>query len=305
VGPVIAIRFTALLLAACGTCAWAQHAERNVQRGGTFIEPPAQVDPLYLPVGPDQPAGSQEPTVQLRLGADLPLSRGVPVGSGAQGAPSGSPTAQAFVRWRPVRTDHWYVHATFFHYVDPARQRPWNPDFTYGFGWDTGKPGSWSFGYANYTGTRLGSQASERRFNFPQGQWSASYRFELPDTLQRVFLAGDGDSAMCNTGANLVPRYTRRTGGSLASNKVSLALGCRYQRPDGFFAHATLLAWPRAGTQQPWDPDYVYGFGWTGPGGLTIQYANYSGNRLFGRERAPGQGRLENGSVSIGWATAW
>jgi hypothetical protein len=283
----------------------------QAQRGGTFIEPPERVDPLYLPQGPDQPGQApwREPVLQLRLTAEVPLRSGQSVGSGTQGGRPASPTLQALLRWRGLDDPAWYAQVAFFRYLGSDEQRPWDPDFTYAFGYDDGQPGRWAFFYANYTGTRLHPDPAlgESRFNFPQGQWTASYRFLLPEGMRSTLLVGDGDSALCHADANWVPTYTQANTSALGSNKYSLALGCRYSRPYGWFAHATAFAWPDRSRQQPWDPDYTYGLGWTSPapGGPTIQYANYSGNRWPGRAGAPGEGTLRSGSISVSWGWGW
>jgi hypothetical protein len=280
------------------------------QRGGTYVEPPARVDPVYVPLGPNQPGEApwQEPRVSLRFTLEAPLRHAPAAGAATQGTRPGSTTVQAALRWRPFEDRAWFVQGTAFGYVDRAQQRSWDPDFTYAFGYDDGRPGHWAFTYANYTGTRVAPDAArgEGRWNFPQGQWTASYRFDLPQAWKNVLLAGDGDTAPCHADANLVSRFSRSTGG-FGSDKSSFGLGCRYTRPEGWFAHATALAWPDRPRQQPWDPDFVYGFGWTqpGPGGLTLQYANYSGNRWPGRARSTGEGLFRSGSVSLGWGTAW
>lgn len=292
--------------------AWAQAPAPRPQRGGTYVEPPQQVDPVYVPRGPNQPgeAPEREPALQLRLAVETPLRvGGATAGQGTQGTRAASPTAQALLEWRPLADRGWFAQAALHGYLRPARQRPWDPDFTYAFGYDDGRPGRWALVYANYTGTRWSPDAAagEHRFNFAQGQWTLSRRFELPPPLDRLLLVGDGDAALCHADGNWVPRFTRQAGGAPGHDKVSLALGCRYQRASGWFAHATAFAWPDRGQQQPWDPDFTYGVGWTqpGPGGLTVQYANYSGNRWPGRERGTGEGLLRSGTLSVGWGTGW
>jgi hypothetical protein len=297
------------LSVAAGAFAQVQPTPPEAQRGGTFVEPPARVDPVYIPQGPDRPGEEpwREPVLHLRLTADFPLRSGSPVGAGTQGSRPGSPTLQALLRWRPLEDPGWFAQVAAYKYLSTGRQRPWDPDFTYAFGYDVGQPERWAFFYANYTGTRFNPDGSrgESRFNFLQGQLTASYRFLLPEALQSALLVGDGDSALCHVDGNLVPRFTQASSPSLGSGKVSFALGCRYARPDGWFAHATAYAWPDRSRQQPWDPDYTYGVGWTDPrpDGLTIQYQNYSGNRWSGRPGAPGEGTLRSGSISVsrGW----
>ncbi|TFY96705.1 hypothetical protein [Ramlibacter humi] len=294
---------TAFLLMLVAAAAQAQTPpEAATQRGGTYIEPPARVDPAFVPDGPNQRAASGS-LLQLRLTLDIPLRTGTRAGNGTQGGFGGSPTLQAWLRWQPLEDRRWFAQLGLFKYLRAGREQPWNPDFAYSFGFEDARPGGWAFIYANWTGTRFSPGVGEHRFNFPQGELTARYHFELPQALQPALLVGDGDSALCQAETNLVPRYTQASGGT-GSGKVSLGLGCRYTRPEGWFAHATAFAWPNASRQQPWDPDFVYGVGWA-QGPWTVQYANYSGNRWPGRKRATGEGRLDSGSLSITWAAAW
>lgn len=283
------------------------------QRGGTFVEPPAQVDPVYLPTGPDAPAGGDAagPPLTLQLSVEVPLRRGgtASLGRGVQGSTAASPSLQALVRWRPLAASPWFVQATFFRYLHGERQQPWHPDFTYAFGYEDWRPDSWSLVYANYTGTRFTPGADEGRFNFPQGQWTLTRRFALPQALQPYLLAGDGDSATCVGNLHFTPKYVEFTAGDVRAGKTALSLGCRYQRASGWFAHAALFAWPDGAQQQPWDPDFTYGFGYAadgpGPGTLELRYGNYSGNRFPGRARGAGEGSFRSGSVTLSWTTTW
>lgn len=283
------------------------------QRGGTYVEPPAVVDPVYTPSGPNasQTAARQHPSLTLQLTIDVPLRSGgsASLGRGAQGSTAASPTLQAALRWTPWRDSHWFAQLTLLRYLRGERQQPWHPDFTYAFGYEDWRPGTWSLVYANYTGTRFEPDraAGEGRFHFPQGQWTLSRRFALPAVVEPVFLAGDGDQAQCSANAHLMPRYVEFTTGGERSGKASLSLACRYTRPEGWYADLALYAYPRGAQQQPWDPDFTYGFGYEhpGPGRVAVRYNNYSGNRFPGRARGAGEGSFRSGSVSITWSGEW
>ncbi|MFM6993696.1 MAG: hypothetical protein ACKOWO_01115, partial [Sediminibacterium sp.] len=118
--------------------------------------------------------------MSVRLGLDYPLRANddapvASIGAGPQGAPAVSPTAQAGFRWTPVAGDYWFAQATLLRYLRPSLKRPWNPEFTYGFGYDDWHPSTWSFTYANYTGNRLDPDRArgEHRWNFERGTWTA------------------------------------------------------------------------------------------------------------------------------------
>jgi hypothetical protein len=283
------------------------------QRGGIYIPPPEQVDPVYIPNGPNAgPAKSDlGPPLTLQLTVDAPLRHGstAALGSGVQGSTSASASVQAQLRWMPLRPSWWFAQVAFYKYLRPEWQQPWHPDFTYSFGYDDPRPGNWGLFYANYTGTRLqpNEAAGEHRFNFPEGQWTIARRFALPKSLEPTLLVGDGDSALCSAEGHLMPRFERVEGGPPGHDKVSLSLGCRYMRPHGWYFDTSVFVYPRGGQQQPWDPDFTYGFGYADwrPGQLAIRYNNYSGNRFPGRERAPGEGRFDSGSISVTWTVPW
>lgn len=299
----------ALVLASCGAAA--QDPPPPVmleQHGGTYVEPPP-VDPLYLPAGPDQPATEPE-RLTLRLSFDAPLRHGAAasLGRGVQGSTAASPSLQAALRWTPLPDRAWFAEVILYKYLRPEWQQPWHPDFSYSFGYRDARPGTWSLFYANYTGTRFDPDGArgEHRFNFPEGQWTLARRFGLPAAWEPWLLVGDGDSAVCSGGFHLVPRYEDVASGGERSFKKSLSLGCRYTRPSGWFAELAVFAYPQAGQEQPWDPDYTYALGrGSGPGTLSIGYGNYSGNRFPGRARGAGEGAFRSGSLSLSWNIAW
>lgn len=259
---------------------------------------------------PGEPPGESRSPVSVRLGLDYPLRANedtpdASIGAGTQGAPAVSPTAQAGLRWTPVTGDHWFAQATFLRYLRPSLKRPWNPEFTYGFGYDDWHPGTWSFTYANYNGNRLDPDraSGEHRWNFERGTWTTAYKFNLPEAWRREA----GDQFGCSAGLHLTPRYTEASTAVQRDWKKSLSLGCRYALASGWFVRFTAINWPQGSQQQPWDPDFTYGFGYSNwrPGGFSVQYNNYSGNRWPGRGRTPQQGRFRNGSLSVSWNLPW
>lgn len=262
----------------------------------------------------DENEEEQAPRGRLRLALDLPLrtSESGFKGAGFQGSPAVSPTLQAELRY--ATRDYWFGAITFYRYLLGDRQRPWNPDFTYTFGYDDWHPGTFSLVYANYSGNRLsprrGRQVEgqrEERTRFSQGTWSAAYKFVLPDAIRPWFLLDESHAVNCAAGANYTRRYTDLASRSLMSGKRSVTLGCRYTTPGNWFASLTMYHYPKSSQRQPWDPDFTYGFGYFDwrPGSVSIQYNNYSGNRYPWNARRPGQGKFSNGSISISWSRAF
>jgi poly(3-hydroxybutyrate) depolymerase len=48
----------------------------------------------------------------------------------------------------------FYIDVNLFYYLNPSQQQPWDPDFTYTFGYFDWHAGTFSFQYSNYSGNR-------------------------------------------------------------------------------------------------------------------------------------------------------
>lgn len=279
-----------------------------------FVEPPKKVEPSFLTTRPNEVSKSiadeevNSHGLSLSLAVDYPLrtSRGSGSGLGSQGDPAVSPTLQVGIKYNPV--SYWFGQVTFYRYLFADRQQAWNPDFSYSFGYDDWHSDTFSLVYSNYTGNRFSPDSANggKRTNFNQGNWSLGYKFALPQVLEPLFLVGDSDQVGCNVSLNLTPRYSDLSTLSTKSHKKTVAFGCRYSRPSGWYANITLFAYPTRAEQQPWNPDFSYGFGYSDPrpGSFSIQYNNYSGNRFPGHA-LQGDGGLRKGGISISWSTQW
>jgi|GEM_PF-6704670 len=248
-----------------------------------------------------------KPQVKLRLGIDYPLrtNENGDVGAGTQGEPAVSPTFQAEFRVEPV--SYWFGSIAFYRYLYGDRQRPWNPDFTYTFGYDDWHPDTISLVYGNYAGNRLRPASSETHAHFSEGTWSLGYKFRMPKALDPIFKADEKHEVICIVNAHVTPRYTTLQDTSLQKYKRALSLGCRYMLPSNLYANLTVFYYPDHSQQQPWDPDFTYSFGYFDwrPGTISVQYNNYSGNRFAWRNGNDGQGGFRAGSVSVFWSQSW
>jgi hypothetical protein len=213
---------------------------------------------------------------------------------------------QFTLRYSPRET--LFARITGYVYLNTDRKRPWNPDFTYSFGYDSWRPGTFGLTYDNYGGNRWNPDAdrNERVTRFDEGAITASYKFKMPGALESLF-ESDGESRWsASVAAHLVPRYPRLDDATRGSWKRSLSVGVRSRFYRRLYVEGRAFVYPTADQQQPWDPDFTYGLGWFDwrPGTLSIQYGNYSGNRWVSRER-PGTGAFRNGSITMFFTTAW
>jgi hypothetical protein len=206
------------------------------------------------------------------------------------------------VKYTPLGA--WFGSVSFNRYADQAHRAPWNPDFTYVFGYDDWHPYTFSFTYANYGGNRLFPDRTKREkfTNFEQGGFTLGYKFPLPPIIDR-FIAVHQNPTGFNVGYTVIPRYTNLKSNSDQTWKHRASLSFRYPIYKFWYATATVNYYPVPEHQQPWDPDYTYGFGFFDwhPGKLSIQYNNYSGNRFPWRKRGANTGTFAWGGISLSW----
>lgn len=75
---------------------------------------------------------------------------------------------------------NWYFNATAFYYFDSQQKQPWNPDFTYGFGYFDWHPGTITLQYNNYSGNRWNSsERGEDTGRFIDGSITLAYSFSF------------------------------------------------------------------------------------------------------------------------------
>jgi hypothetical protein len=234
-----------------------------------------------------------------------PASVPTGAGRGTEGdRGSSSPNISITVKDNPIT--FWYALATFDLYFRPELQRTWNPDFTYSFGYDDWHPYTFSLTYSNYGGNRLSPnrRKKERFTTVEQGGIDLGWKFKLPGKMERPFLDRNDATFGWSVHYGVVPRY-----GDLASNKTlswkqAASLSCTNNLYKFFYWTATVRYYPLAGQQQPWDPDFTYGFGYFDyrPGKISVEYNNYAGNRYPWRHQGRSAGGFRSGGISIVWS---
>lgn len=269
------------------------------------VAAPAAGQPVTAP--PPPPPGPRSWIIQP--GVDIPLTTKAPVvaGTDSQGTQlAGSTRLQLTVRYSPRET--WFARVTGYVYLNNDRKRPWNPDFTYSFGYDSWRPGTLALTYDNYGGNRFSPDADrqERVTRFDEGTISASYKVPIPDALEALFESDGENRWAASVSAHVTPRYRRQGDTERGSLKRSVSIGVRSRFYRRLYIEGRAFFYPTPDQQQPWDPDFTYGLGWFDwrPGTLSVQYGNYSGNRWPGRSRA-GTGAIRNGSLTAFFTTTW
>lgn len=233
-----------------------------------------------------------------------PLKEGIPQegeGLGNQGRFSNNLSLAASISFRPLSA--WFFSTTFYKYINESFKAPWNPDFSYTFGYDDWHPYTFSLTYANYGGNRLFPQKSEVFTDLASGGLTLGWKFTVPKFIEELFIVHKSGGIGGNIAYSVVPRFLDINTQENKSFKQSLRLSLKYTIYESFYMNGTFFYYPFPEQQQPWDPDFTYGFGFFDwhPGSISIQYNNYSGNR-YPWNKSMGTGGFENGGFSISWS---
>jgi hypothetical protein len=203
-----------------------------------------------------------------------------------------------------VIAGNWFVSGTFYAYVDRDQQQPWNPDYTYVFGYSDWRPYTLSLIYSNYGGNRFSPGPGEKATYFERGTWSLGWKFPITSPVKEWFTLTDEGAIGCQIDYNLTPEYFDLESVSYQKNQKTFSLGCKYAIFGNWYVNATAFYYPDKTQQQPWNPDYTYGFGYFDwrPGTFTIQYNNYSGNRWNSSQRGENTGRFKDGAITLAYS---
>jgi len=210
----------------------------------------------------------------------------------------------ASLKYKPL--GNWFISAAVIEYKTKELQKPWNPDFVYTFGYSDWRPYTVSLVYANYGGNRLNPnrKENEKATIFKQGAWLLGWKFPVPAKYSKYITFSESGRVGCNIGLSIVPEYFDAKASEYKKWKKTLSLGCKYTIFGPWYVNFTAFHYINKSQQQPWNPDYTYGFGYFDwqPGTITVQYNNYSGNRWRGRDAANGTGVFKSGGISISWS---
>ncbi|GAA4904114.1 hypothetical protein GCM10023333_43080 [Ferrimonas pelagia] len=211
----------------------------------------------------------------------------------------------ATLKYNPI--GNWFATITFAHYLDGKLQQPWEPDYTYVFGYSDWRPYTLSLIYSNYGGNRFSPEKGEKSTHFNRGTWSLGWKFPVPFSWIRWASGFDDASMGCELGFNYTPEYFDLATTSYKSSHRTFQLGCKYTITGNWYVNASFFYYPTSGQKQPWNPDFTYGFGYFDwrPFTWTLQYNNYSGNRFPWNPDSPDTGRFKDGALMLAWSWAF
>ncbi|WP_028115290.1 hypothetical protein [Ferrimonas senticii] len=211
----------------------------------------------------------------------------------------------ATIKYNPI--GNWFATVTLTHYLDGALQQPWEPDYTYVFGYNDWRPYTLSLVYANYGGNRFSPESGQRSTYFNRGTWSLGWKFPVAKEWINWASLFDDAALGCQLDYNFTPEYFDSASSQYKKGQQSVQLGCKYTITGNWYINWALFYYPQKSQKQPWSPDFTYGFGYFDwrPGTFTLQYNNYSGNRFPWNPDSPGTGRFKDGALMLAWSWAF
>jgi len=205
-------------------------------------------------------------------------------GTGSQGSRSSSGDTVSFtMTYNPLT--YWFFRGTAYEYINGSDQQPWNPDFSYVFGYDDWHKSTLSLTYANYGGNRWNpdEDEGEKFTRFEEGTITLGYKFDLFQNVETALSPFEDGSIGCDVNYNWTPRFGRLDNPDKRGHwKQHATLGCKWSIIGWWYTNWRLNWYPLGSKhQQPWDPDYTYGFGYFDwhKGTISVQYNNFAGNR--------------------------
>lgn len=267
----------------------------------------APVSAQPVPTAPADQARARGLTATAAV--DVPLGYGPapPAGEATQGDMlTRSPRVSLTLRYAP-QGGGWFGRVTVFHYLDDGRKAPWNPDFTYSVGYDDWRPKTFGIAYGNEGGNRWRPDRDEGEVftRLDEGTITATYRIPVPAALERIFVTRPDNRLSASVALHLTPRFQRDAGGPRGHWKRAASLSVRHRVHSYWYVEGRAVVYPSRVQQQPWDPDYTFGFGYFdwNPGRVSVQYGNYAGNRF--PWRSPGRASFSDGTLTISYSHRW
>lgn len=239
----------------------------------------------------------------LGLGHPLLQTQAANVPANATSGPTNNNTIGT-LSLKYVIIGNWFVSGTLYYYLDKDQQQPWNPDFTYVFGYSDWRPYTFSLLYSNYGGNRFNGTGEQPVTNFNQGTWAFGWKFPVTKPFVNWLTFTDDGAIGCQVDFNYTPEYFDLASTSYKSGHKTLSLGCKYSIYGNWYVNGTAFYYFDKSQRQPWNPDFTYGFGYFDwrPGSFTLQYNNYSGNRWNPSERGEDTGRFIDGSITLAYS---
>lgn len=188
--------------------------------------------------------------------------------------------------------EEFAVSATFFQNFNPNANARWIASFTYSIGRYNWRNKKFNYGYENYVNNRYNDNFKTIASKFLEGHYFLSYNVGLSDKLNKKIRLDSTSSIRFVFFSRYAFRYRdekERTYGGFFNGKSTFGLSARYTIYRSIYIESAIYLYPEyKRKQQPWDPDYSYGFGffdWRSFR-VSLTYGNWAINHFPWRKSA-------------------
>jgi hypothetical protein len=189
-----------------------------------------------------------------------------------------------FIRYRFL--EEFSVNATLYHEYNQKANVPWIADYNYSIGRYSWEDRKLNFGYENYVQNKYTDDAATHWDKFLQGYYYVAYNRYLGDKVGH-HLAIDSTSGVRTV---LFARYAFKylnqyyqSLGDPSHGKPWMGYSVRWIIYRSIYVEGALYYYFNSKIyQQPWDPDYTYGFGYFNWKSfrVSLTYGNWAVNRF-------------------------
>ena len=181
--------------------------------------------------------------------------------------------------------EEFSVNFTLYKNFNPRAVAPWTPDYTYSFGRFNWRSRTFSYGYKNYENNKYYDRWEAFSKKFLLGSWFVSYIIDMPEPVMSRIRLDPTSNIKFDFGVNYAINYRNQKEeikGDFLNGKTWLSLASRYTIFYNIYAEGAVYYYTDPEKRQPWDPDYVYGFGYFDYRAfrVSLTYGNWVINRF-------------------------
>jgi hypothetical protein len=192
-----------------------------------------------------------------------------------------------------------FISTTIFGNIDRQNLPFWVSDYFYSIKWFNWRPHTLSFGYDNFIDNRFDDNSDFFVEKFLQGFMFVSYNLPLSKKWVNKIRLDESTNIMFTPAIRFHPTF-RNEMNEILGSRVVLNLNCRATIWKKIYGEFGLFYYPDITTRVAWDPDFIYGFGYSDwrPWKFSVTYGNWVANRFNMQKEIPGYG-FWDGNFSV------
>ena len=182
--------------------------------------------------------------------------------------------------------EEFSVNTTFFNELNQNASARWISSFNYSIGRYNWRNKKFNFGYENYVNNKYSDTPKILINKFLEGYYFLSYNRSISEKITNKIKLDSTTSLKCILFTRYAFKYRdelENTKGGILNGKSTFGFSLRYTIYRSIFIESAIYVYPDEKIkQQPWDPDYSYGFGffdWRSFR-VSITYGNWAINRF-------------------------